>query len=242
MTKASPRIILVTGASRGIGRAAALQLAREGNLVIATARSKAALEKLDDEIRAAGSEAVLVPMDIKDTKGIETLAAVIAEKFGRLDGLVANAGVLGSVGPVESTGPRSFEETIATNLTANFNLIRTLSPLLNRSEAPRAVFVSSSVARKPRAFWGPYQASKAGLEALVLGWADENENLKIRVNVFNPGATRTAMRAEAMPGEDPLTLPPAEDVAAELIKLVGPEETRSGALVDYRDLASARTH
>lgn len=234
-----PRLVLVTGASRGIGREAALHLARQGDLVIAVARSKAALEKLDDEIRALGNEAILVPMDLKDTKGIETLGKVIGERFGRLDGLVANAGILGTIGPIDSCGPRSFEETIAVNLTANFHLIRALAPWLNRSEAPRAVFVSSGVARKPRAFWGPYQAAKAGLEAMVLGWADETENMKLRVNLFNPGATRTGMRAEAMPGEDPMTLPPAEDVAAELVKLVSADETRTGQLVSYRDLAAA---
>ncbi|MEZ5947122.1 MAG: SDR family NAD(P)-dependent oxidoreductase [Hyphomonas sp.] len=232
------RIVLVTGASRGIGRAAALHLARQGDLVIAVARSKAALEKLDDEIRALGSEAILVPMDLKDAKAIETLAKVLDEKFGRLDGLIGNAGVLGVIGPLQSCGPRSFDETITANLTANFNLIRTLSPLLNRSDAPRTVFVTSAVARHPRAFWGPYQASKAALEAMVLGWADENENLKIRANIFNPGGTRTSMRAEAMPGEDPMTLPSAEDVAAELVKLVAADETRTGILVNYRDLVA----
>ncbi|KCZ52485.1 short-chain dehydrogenase [Hyphomonas beringensis] len=236
----TPRITLVTGASRGIGRAAALQLAERGDLVIAVARSKAALEKLDDEIRANGSEAVLVPMDLKDTKSIETLGKVIGERFGRLDGLVANAGILGTLGPVETCGPRSFEETIAVNLTSNFHLIRALSPWMHQSEAPRAVFVSSGVARTPRAFWGPYQASKAGLEALVLGWADENENLKLRANLYNPGGTRTGMRAEAMPGEDPMTLPTPEEVAAELVKMVSPEETRSGQLVSYRDLQQTK--
>ncbi|MCA8900093.1 MAG: SDR family NAD(P)-dependent oxidoreductase [Hyphomonas sp.] len=233
------RIVLVTGASRGIGRAAALHLARQGDLVIAVARSKAALEKLDDEIRALGSQAVLVPMDLKDTKGIETLGRVIGEQFGRLDGFIANAGILGTLGPIESCGPRSFEETIATNLTSNFHLIRALAPWLHRAEAPRAVFVSSGVARHPRAFWGPYQAAKAGLEAMVIAWADETENMKLRVNIFNPGGTRTGMRAEAMPGEDPMTLPSAEDVAAELVKLVSAGETRTGALINYRDTVAA---
>ena len=237
---ASPRLVLVTGASRGIGRAAALELARQGNIVIAVARSKAALQKLDDEIRAFGSEAVLVPMDLKDTKGIETLGKVIGERFGRLDGLVANAGILGTLGPVETYGPRSFEETIAVNLTSNFHLIRTLSPWMHQSDTPRAVFVTSSVARKPRAFWGPYQAAKAGMEALVIGWADENENMKLRANIFDPGGTRTGMRAEAMPGEDPMTLPTPEEVAAELVKLVSPSETRTGQLVTYRELAGSK--
>ncbi|MFN7054235.1 SDR family NAD(P)-dependent oxidoreductase [Hyphomonas sp.] len=236
---AMKRLVLVTGASRGIGRAAALELARQGDLVIAVARSKAALEKLDDEIRRAGSEAVLVPMDLKDTKGIDTLGKVIAEKFGRLDGFIANAALLGTLGPLETCGPRSFEETIQVNLTANAHLIRALGPSLHQSAAPRAVFVTSGVARRPRAFWGPYQASKAGLEALVMAWADENENLPLRVNIFDPGATRTGMRAEAMPGEDPMTLPAPDDVARELVRLVSPEEKRTGERIVFRELTNS---
>ena len=234
-----PRLVLVTGASRGIGRAAALHLARQGDIVIAVARSKAALEKLDDEIRALGSEAVLVPMDLKDAKGIETLGKVIGEKFGRLDGLVANAGVLGTLGPLESCGPRSFEETIEVNLTANWRLIRALAPWLHQSASPRAVFVTSSVASNPQAFWGAYQASKAGLEAMVIGWADETEKMALRANIFDPGGTRTEMRAAAKPGEDPMTLPTADEVAAELVKLVSVDETRTGKRIRYRDLHPA---
>jgi NAD(P)-dependent dehydrogenase (short-subunit alcohol dehydrogenase family) len=234
----TPRLILVTGASRGIGRAAALELARQGDLVIAVARSKAALQKLDDEIRALGSEALLVPMDLKDTKGIETLGKALMEKFGHLDGFVANAGILGTLGPLETTGPRSLEETIQVNLTANAHLIRALGPLLHQSDTPRAVFVTSGVVPRPRAFWGPYQASKAGLEALVKAWADENEKMALRVNLFDPGAVRTGMRAEAMPGEDPLTLPTPEAVAKELVKLVSKGEARTGARVVYRDVAA----
>jgi NAD(P)-dependent dehydrogenase (short-subunit alcohol dehydrogenase family) len=233
----SSRLVLVTGASRGIGRAAAIELARQGNLVIALARSKAALEKLDDEVRALGSEALLVPMDLKDTKGIETLGRLIGEKFGRLDGFIANAGLLGTLGPIETCGPRSLEETIQVNLTANAHLIRALGPLLHRAEAPRAVFVTSGVVPRPRAFWGPYQASKAGLEALVKAWADETEKMALRVNLFDPGAVRTGMRAEAMPGEDPMTLPTPEEVARELVKFVSPAETRTGARHLFRDPA-----
>lgn len=231
-----PRLVLVTGASRGIGRAVSLELARQGAIVIAIARSKAALEKLDNEIRALGSEAVLVPMDLKDTKGIATLGKVIDEKFGSLDGFVANAGLLGTLGPIETCGPRSFEETIQVNLTANAHLIRALAPSLHRAPAPRAVFITSGVVPRPRAFWGPYQASKAGLEALVKAWADETEKMALRVNLFDPGAVRTGMRGEAMPGEDPMTLPAPEEVAPELIKLVSPEETRTGARVSYREI------
>lgn len=232
----TPRLILVTGASRGIGRAVSLELARQGNIVIAIARSKAALEKLDDEIRQLGSEAVLVPMDLKDTKGIETLGKLISEKFGKLDGFIANAGLLGTLGPLETCGPRSFEETIQVNLTANAHLIRALGPALHRSQTPRSVFITSGVVPRPRAFWGPYQASKAGLEALVKAWADENEKMALRVNLFDPGAVRTGMRAEAMPGEDPMTLPTPDEVAQELVKLVSPGETRTGQRIVYRDV------
>jgi NAD(P)-dependent dehydrogenase (short-subunit alcohol dehydrogenase family) len=240
MSDPSKRIVLVTGASRGIGHAAALHLAREGALVIAVARSKAALTKLDDEIRAAGSEAVLVPLDLKDTKGIETLGTIVLEKFGRLDGLIANAAILGTLGPLEAQGPRSFDETIATNLNANFHLIRALAPALRLSASPRAVFVTSSVASQPAAFWGAYQASKAGLEAMIKGWADEQASLALRINIFDPGGTRTGMRAEAKPGEDPMTLPAAEAVAAELVKLVSAKETRTGETIRYRALIAAR--
>lgn len=232
----TPRLVLITGASRGIGRAAALQTAQNGDIPILIARSKAALELLDDEIRAAGGEAVLVPMDLKDAKGIETLGKIIGEKFGHLDGLIANAGVLGTMGPIETCGPRSFEETIEVNLTANYRLIRALAPWLHQSNAPRAVFVTSGVVPRPRAFWGPYQASKAGLESLVTAWVEECEKMALRINLYDPGAVRTEMRAEAMPGEDPMTLPTAEDVAAELVKLVSADETRHGARVSFRDL------
>ncbi|MEQ8559279.1 MAG: SDR family NAD(P)-dependent oxidoreductase [Henriciella sp.] len=229
------RITLVTGASRGIGKAAALELARKGHHVVATARSKLALEKLDDEIRAEGGSATLVPMDLKEKTAFETLGQALATKFGRLDGLLANAGILGTLGPLQAIGPRSFEETIEVNLTANWRLIRAMAPLLQRSDSPRAVFITSGVVPRPRAFWGPYQASKAGLEALVAGWADENENLKLRANLFDPGATRTGMRAEAMPSEDPMTLPTPEEVVQKLVPMLEESETRTGARISFRD-------
>ncbi len=228
------RLTLVTGASRGIGRAAALALARRGDTVIALARSKTALETLDDEIRALGSRAVLVPMDLKDAKGIDALGGILHDRFGRLDALVANAGILGTLGPLQTVRPRSFEETIEVNLTANWRLIRSLDPLLRLGEAPRAVFVTSGVVPRPRAFWGPYQASKAGLEAMVAAWADENEKSAIRINLFDPGATATPMRAEAMPGEDPATLPDAATVAGALVALTRAEETRHGQRLAFR--------
>lgn len=227
------RITLVTGASRGIGRAAALALSGAGHHVVATARSKLALEKLDDEIRAAGGSATLVPMDLKEKTAFETLGQALASKFGRLDGLLANAGVLGTLGPLQAVGPRSFEETIEVNLTANWRLIRAMHPLLQRSDSPRAVFISSGVVPRPRAFWGPYQASKMGLEGLVYAWADENENMALRANLFDPGATRTGMRAEAMPSEDPMTLPTPEEVVKQLVPLLEESETRTGARISF---------
>ena len=230
------RILLVTGASRGIGRAATLQLAAEGAHIIALARSKLALEELGEEVLASGGEVTLVPLDLTDAEGVDRLGGALIDRFGRLDGLLANAGILGTLGPLSTVGPRSFEQTIEINLTANWRLIRALSPLLQASSAPRIVFVSSSVAHKPRAFWGPYQASKAGLEALALGWADETEALGFKINLFDPGATRTSMRSEAVPGEDPLTLPTPETVAAYILPLLSEAETRTGTLIRAKDL------
>jgi len=203
---------------------------------VAIGRSKLALEKLGEDISIDGGEATLVPLDMSDSEGIVRLSQGISEKFERLDALLANAAVLGTMGPLQTVGPRSFAETIDVNLTANWRLISTFQSILVKGHDPRAVFVTSSVARKPRAFWGPYQASKAGLEALALGWADEVEAMGVKVNLFDPGGTRTGMRAEAMPGEDPMTLPSAESVAAKLIPMLMPTETRTKTLVKARDL------
>lgn len=232
------RITLVTGASQGIGRAAALKLAEAGHHIIALARSKKALESLDDEIRAIGGSATLIPFDLKEASAFEPLGHALAEKFGRLDGLLANAGLLGTIGPLQAGGERQFNEVIDVNLSANWRLIRVMDPLLRQSDSPRALFVTSGVVPRPRAFWGPYQASKAGLEALVYAWADENESTALRVNLFDPGATRTQMRADAMPGEDPMTLPAPEDVAAHMVPLLESTETRNNARIDVRELLS----
>jgi len=230
------RITLVTGASQGIGRAACLALAKAGHHVIGLARSKQALEDLDDEIRAAGGSMTLIPFDLKDAGAFEPLGHAIAEKFGRLDGLLGNAGLLGTIGPLQAGGERQFNETIDVNLSANWRLIRVMDPLLRRSETPRAVFVTSGVVPRPRAFWGPYQASKAGLEALIYAWADENEQMPLNVNLFDPGATRTQMRADAVPGEDPMTLPTPDAVAAHIVPLLEASETRNNARINVKDL------
>ncbi|MEO1660335.1 MAG: SDR family NAD(P)-dependent oxidoreductase [Pseudomonadota bacterium] len=232
------RITLVTGASQGIGRAAALKLAEAGHHIIALARSKKALESLDDEIRAMGGSATLIPFDLKEASAFEPLGHALAEKFGRIDSLLANAGLLGTIGPLQAGGERQFNEVIDVNLNANWRLIRVMDPLLRRSDSPRALFVTSGVVPRPRAFWGPYQASKAGLEALVYAWADENENTALRVNLFDPGATRTQMRADAMPGEDPMMLPTPEDVATHIVPLLAAAETRNNARIDVRALLS----
>lgn len=230
------RITLVTGASQGIGRAATLALVKAGHHVVGLARSKKALETLDDEVRALGGSMTLIPFDLKDAAAFEPLGTAIAEKFGRIDGLLANAGVLGTIGPLQAGGERQFNEVIDVNLSANWRLIRVFDPLLRRSESPRALFVTSGVVPRPRAFWGPYQASKAGLESLVYAWGDENEQTALRVNLFDPGATRTDMRADAMPGEDPMTLPAPEDVAAHMVPLLEGSEKRNKARIDVREL------
>ena len=232
------RITLVTGASQGIGHAASLALAKAGHHVIGLARSKKALEALDDEIRSQGGSMTLIPFDLKDASAFEPLGQAIADKFGRLDGMLANAGVLGTIGPLQAGGERQFNETIDVNLNANWRLIRVMDPLLRRSDNPRALFVTSGVVPRPRAFWGPYQASKAGLEALVYAWADENEQTPLRGNLFDPGATRTQMRADAMPGEDPMTLPTPEAVAAHMVPLLEAKENRNNARIDVRELLS----
>ena len=235
MTDKDTRYILVTGASRGIGRATALALANQGAHVIAAARSKAALEALDDDIRIGGKgKATLVPLDLKDKDAVDVLAEEILKRFGRLDGLLGNAGILGTLGPLHTVTPASFEETIEVNLTANWRLIRAFDPLLRASHAPRAVFITSGVVPRPRAFWGPYQASKAALESMIHAWTEETETTALRVNIFDPGAVRTDMRAAAMPGEDPMTLPTPEDVAAQIIPLLSEGETRHGKRIVFK--------
>ena len=223
------RIILVTGASRGIGRAAALELAKAGNHVIAAARSEKALTKLDDEILAAtGRKATLIPLDMRDMNGIDRLAGALLDRFGRLDGLFGNAGILGTLGPLETVSPAAFQETVEVNFISNWRLIRAVHPLLRMSEAGRALFVTSGVVPRPRAFWGVYAATKAALETMIACYADETENTPIRVNLFDPGAVRTEMRFKAMPGEDQLTLPTPQDVASTIPPYFGPEFTQHG--------------
>jgi NAD(P)-dependent dehydrogenase (short-subunit alcohol dehydrogenase family) len=229
------RIALITGASRGIGRATALALARAGAHVVAVARTVGGLEELDDAIRALGGSATLVPLDLKDVPGIARLAAALDERYRRLDVLVANAGILGPLSPLDHVEPKAWDEVLAVNVTANWHLVRAMGPLLKLSTAGRVVFVTSGIVAHPRAYWGPYAISKAALEALARTYAAETVSTNVRVNLFNPGATRTRMRATAMPGEDPAALKAPEPVAEKILELCLPQFQDTGKLYDFRE-------
>ncbi|HMJ44167.1 MAG TPA: SDR family NAD(P)-dependent oxidoreductase [Pseudolabrys sp.] len=230
----SDRIALVTGASRGIGAALALQLAQAGAHVVAVARTVGGLEELDDQIKAAGGSATLVPLDIKDMDGIARLALALHDRYGRLDVLVGNAGVLGPLSPLGHVEPKDWNNILAVNITANWQLIRTMDPLLKAAPAGRAVFISSALSWLGRAYTGPYAASKAALNALVQVYAAETATTNVKVNAFNPGPTRTKMYASGWPGVDPETLPAPEEVVKALVPLCLPSFTESGKLYDYR--------
>lgn len=213
------RIAVVTGASRGIGYHAAKAFGGAGAHVIAVARTVGGLEELDDEIKAAGGTVTLVPLDLKDGPGIDRLGAAIFERWGRLDLLLANAGILGQLSPLGHVPPKVWDDVMAVNVTANWRLIRSLDPLLRQSEAARAIFMTSGAADGESPFWGPYAVSKAALEALAATYAAEIKKTRIRVALVSPGAVRTAMRAQAMPGEKPETLPHPSAIAAKLLDL-----------------------
>ncbi len=227
------KIALVTGATRGIGRAISLQLAREGAHVIAVGRTRGGLEEVDDEIKAAGGAATLVRLDLRKGPEADKLGPSLYERWKRLDILVGAAGVLGPLSPLGHIADADWNEVIDVNLTANWRLIRTLDPVLRQSEAGRAVFLTSGAAQRPRAYWGPYAASKAGLEALIKSYADEIARTPLRVNVANPGATRTAMRAKAFPGEDPMTLPTPDEQGARIVELLLPTVAANGEIFDF---------
>ena len=216
----SDRIALVTGASRGIGRAAALALAAAGAHVVAVARTPGALEALDDEVRAlTGAPATLVPMDIAEGDGLDQLGLAIHQRFGRLDILVHAAAILGPMTPVGHIEPQHWDRVVAVNLSASYRLIRSMEPLLRAAEHPRAIFLTSGRAIRPKAFWGPYGVTKAGLEHLVRTWADELEQTNVRAVLLDPSVMRTRMRAEAMPGEDPETLPDPSEIGPLIVEL-----------------------
>jgi NAD(P)-dependent dehydrogenase (short-subunit alcohol dehydrogenase family) len=228
------RVALVTGASRGIGAAVAVELAKAGAHIIAVARTVGGLEELDDKIKTVGGSATLVPLDLKDSDGIARLALALNERYQRLDVLVGNAGILGTPSPLGHIEPKTWDEVMAINVTANWQLIRTMDPLLQRSIAGRAVFVTSGLAAAAGSYFGAYAVSKAGLEVLVRTYAAECVTTKVRANLFSPGQTRTRMMASAFPGVDPKTLPPPEEVAKTLLPLCLPDFARSGKIYDFR--------
>lgn len=228
------KLALITGASRGIGRAVALSLAAEGAHVILVARTVGALEEVDDEIQKAGGTATLVPLDLTDFEAIDRLGGTIFERWGKLDILVGNAGILGPLTPTGHISPDEWDKVFAINVTANYRLIRSLDPLLQRADAGRAVFVTSGAAQKCRPFWGAYSVSKAALEALVKTWANEVEKTELRINMVSPGPIATKMRAKAMPGEDPATLKSPEDLAPLFLELVSEDCTRHGDVVSFQ--------
>ncbi len=230
------RIALITGASRGIGRAMALKLAEQGAHVIAVARTQGALEALDDEIRAAtGKPATLVPLDITDFEGIDRLGGAIHERWGRLDIFLGAAGVLGPMSPLGHIEPKYWEETHAINVTANWRCIRSFDPLLRVSDAGRAVFITSRAGWKCRAYWGAYATSKAALECLARVYAEEVASTNLRVHILNPGPIRTRMRAAAFPGEDPETLPTPEELAEAAWRICSPQVDANGVIFSFND-------
>ena len=237
----SDRIALVTGASRGIGRASALAIAQAGAHVVAVARTQGALEELDDEIRGkTGQSATLVPLDIAEGDGLDQLGYAIHQRFGRLDILVHAAAILGPMTPVSHVDPKHWDRVVAVNLTAGFRLIRTTEPLLRAAPAGRAIFLTTGRVARPKAFWGLYGTTKAGLEHMVRTWADELEQTKVRAVLLDPGAMRTNMRAEAMPGEDPQTLPDPSEIGPMIVELAQAELGLPTATVAFADWKAGR--
>ena len=228
--KLAGRIAVITGASRGIGAATAKIFAAEGAHVILVARTQGGLEEIDDEIRAAGGTASLVPMDLTDYGKIDEMGATIFERYGKLDILIASAGLLGTMGPINHIDPKIWEQTLAVNVTANWRLIRSFDPLLRQSDAGRAIFLTSFAAQVHRAYWGIYATSKAALDMMVMTYAQEILKTNVTANLFNPGRTRTTMRAEAYPGEDPETVKSPEFAARQLVELVLPSCKLNGEI------------
>jgi NAD(P)-dependent dehydrogenase (short-subunit alcohol dehydrogenase family) len=231
MKRLAGRIALVTGASRGIGAAIARRFAEEGAHIVAVARTVGGLEELDDAIKVVGGSATLVPLDLRDLERIDPLGPHLHQRFGKLDIFVANAALLGTLGPLSHHEPKLWEEVFKVNVTANWRLIRTLEPLLKLSDAGRAILVTSSAARSASPFWGAYSVSKAALEGLARVWSNELAKTAVKVNLVDPGATRTAMRAHAYPGEDPMTLPAPEAITDVFVELASPDYQRSGEIV-----------
>ena len=230
------KIILVTGASRGIGRAVALEAAKHGAEVIITGRTTGALEEVDDEIKKLGSNSVIVELDQTDLPAIPRLAAAIGSRWGRLDGFVANAGQLGQLSPMAHTDPEIFDRTMLVNLTSIFHMIQAFDGLLRASDAGRIVLLTSGASVGARPYWSGYAVSKAGLDSMGRAWAAESEQTNMKINLLDPGGTRTAMRAAAFPGEDPMNLPSAEDIATVFVDLLADDCPYHGERLIARQL------
>lgn len=213
------KIALVTGASRGIGAAVAKRFAAEGAHVILTARTVGGLEEVDDAIQAAGGTASIVPLDVKEANKIDELGSIIAERYGKLDVFVGNAGMLGMLTPVAHTEPKVWNDVMTVNVNANHRFIRSLDPLLRSAKAGRAMFVTSGITASIHPYWGVYAASKAALEVMVKTYAAEVSNSNVKVNLIDPGIVATNMRKSAMPGEDQSQLPNPEDITDVFVKL-----------------------
>ena len=229
MVSSSP-ICLITGASRGIGAAVAARMAKEGYELILAARDKAGLEQTDDAVRTAGGKAWLVQLDLTDSAQIEALSRAVFERYGKLDVLVGNAGVLGEITPIADSTPGEWEKTMTINVTANMHLIRCFDPLLKRAENSRAMFVTSGITEAVYPYWNAYAVSKCALDMMVKLYAAENEKTPLRANLISPGIVRTRMRAQAMPGEDPDTLTAPEAITDIFVKLASPELKETGQI------------
>lgn len=227
------RVALVTGASRGIGRAAALAFAQAGAHVVALARTSGALEELDDAIQAIGGSATLVPADLADAAAIERLGPALLQRWGKLDILLANAGILGPLSPLTHASPKEWAQVFDINVSANWRLLKSVEPALQASDAGRVILMSSGAAHKCLAYWGPYSVSKAALEAMARTYANETLKTNLRVMLVNPGPLRTRMRAQAMPGEDPETLKTPEELAPHLVAIASPEWSETGKIFDF---------
>ena len=225
------RISVITGASRGLGAAIAKRFAGEGSHVVLVARTVGGLEEVDDAIRAAGGAATLVPLDLTEFDRIDEMGAALARRFGHIDVLVGNAGILGTLSPMGHIETQVWDRVIAVNLTANWRLIRSFDPLLRASDSGRAIFVTSGAAGGAHPYWGAYAVSKAALEAMVKTWAGEVTKTPVKVNLVDPGALRTSMRAEAFPGEDPMTLKEAGEITDTFVELAEPASTRHGEII-----------
>ncbi len=239
MSALANRVAFVTGASRGIGRELAVALAREGAHVIASARTKGALEELDDEIRATGGSCSLLPLNLKHSAKLDALGPNLYQRWKKLDIFIAAAADLGTLGPLTHTQDTDWDTVMSVNLNAHWRLLRTLDPLLRQSDAGRVLVLSSSVARRPRAYWGAYAISKAALETMVQVYAMEVRSTPVRANLIDPGATRTAIRARAYPGEDPQGVKPAEAIVPMALSMVSADFAKTGELVTYDEWQAA---